>query len=196
MDGTLHVAGAQAATRAIGERDVTPCWRRHQDRSLVESDAQRASGPLRCRKQPEPVVVLQRGATALAQVAQAMQPTGIHELGEVHQLNRPVLPVDQDTASAALSPFRRQNSREEIRCVSSARRDLCGGRLATVVPCDPEVTSGTARRLTRGRGKTCAATPRQAVRTKWLARQRAPAGSGHLPKPHIRRGELIRRWEQ
>src|SRR6266436_9139169 len=43
-----------------------------QDRGVVESDAQRVSELLRrFRKQPEPVVVLQRGAMALAQVAQA-----------------------------------------------------------------------------------------------------------------------------
>ena len=46
------------------------------------------------------------------------------------------------------------------------------------------------------RGKTCAAKPRQAVRTRWLARRRDPVGSYHLPKPHIRRAEPIPRWEQ
>ena len=50
---------------------------------------------------------------ALAQVAQATQPACIHELGEVHQLHRPLLPVDQDITSTALSPFRRQNPRDE-----------------------------------------------------------------------------------
>src|ERR1700730_6523790 len=34
------------------------------------------------------------------------------------------------------------------------------------------------------------------VRTKWLAPQRAPAGLGLPPKPHIRRVESTRRWEQ
>src|SRR6266566_2457017 len=61
----------------------------------------------------EPVVVLQRGAMALAQVAQATQPACVHELGEVYQHHRPLLPVDQDTTPAALSPLRRQNPREE-----------------------------------------------------------------------------------
>src|SRR5207342_1473854 len=69
----------------------------------------------RFRKQPEPVVVLQRGAMALDQVAQATQPACIHELGKVHQLNRPLLPVDQDTTPTAMSPLRRQNPREEPR---------------------------------------------------------------------------------
>src|SRR5882757_5892644 len=98
-----------------------------QDRGVVESDAQRVSELLcRFRKQPEPVVVLQRGAMALAQVAQATQPAGLHELGEVHQLNRPLLPVDQDTASAALSPFRRQNPREEPGALA-AHAGICAG---------------------------------------------------------------------
>src|SRR5260370_23361882 len=60
-----------------------------QDRSMVEADAQRAPELLcRFREQPEPVVVLQRGAMALAQVAQTTQPACIHELGEVHQRAR------------------------------------------------------------------------------------------------------------
>src|ERR1700686_3695139 len=50
---------------------------------------------------------------ALAQVAQATQPACVHELGEVYQHHRPLLPVDQDTTPAAMSPFRRQNPREE-----------------------------------------------------------------------------------
>src|ERR1700758_1137342 len=81
---------------------------------MVESDAQRVPELLcRFRKQPEPMVVLQRGAMALAQVAQATQPARIHELGEVHQHHRPLLPVDQDTTPVAMSPFRRQNPRDE-----------------------------------------------------------------------------------
>jgi hypothetical protein len=39
----------------------------------------------RLRKQPEPVVVLQRGEMALGKVAQTTQPASIHELGEVYQ---------------------------------------------------------------------------------------------------------------
>src|SRR5258707_14780911 len=60
----------------------------------------------------------------------------------------------------------------------------------------PMKPAAPARGLARGRGKISAATPRQAGGTKGLAGQRAPAGSRHLPKPHIRRAELIRRWEQ
>jgi hypothetical protein len=36
-----------------------------------------------------------------------------NELGKVHQHHQPRLPVHQDTTPAALSPFRRQNPREE-----------------------------------------------------------------------------------
>src|SRR5882762_3120062 len=98
-----------------------------QDRSMVEADAQRAPELLcRFRKQPEPVVVLQRGAMALAQVAQTTQPACIHELGEVHQRHRPLLPVDQDTASTAMSPFRRQNPREEPGALA-AHAGICAG---------------------------------------------------------------------
>ena len=99
-----------------------------QDRGMVESDAQRVPELLcRFRKQPEPVVVLQRGAMALAQVAQATQPACIHELGEVHQHHRPLLPVDQDTTSTALSPFRRQNPREEPGALAAHAGIRAGG---------------------------------------------------------------------
>ena len=93
----------------------------------LKSDAQRVS-ELLCRfwKQPEPVVVLQRGAMALDQVAQATQPACIHELGEVHQLNRPLLPVDQDTTPTAMSPLRRQNPREEPGALA-AHAGICAG---------------------------------------------------------------------
>ena len=51
---------------------------------MAESDAQRAPELLRrFRKQPEPVVVLQRGATVLAQLAPQTQSTRVNELGEV-----------------------------------------------------------------------------------------------------------------
>src|ERR1700757_298439 len=94
---------------------------------MAVSDAQRAPELLcRFRKQPEPVVVLQRRAMALAQVAQATQPACIHELGEVYQYHRPLLPVDQDTTPAAMSPFRRQNPREEPGALV-AHAGICAG---------------------------------------------------------------------
>src|ERR1700680_3889771 len=95
---------------------------------MAESDAQRVSELLCCsRKQPEPVVVLQRGAMALAKVAQATQPVCIYELGEVHQLHRPLFPVDQDTTPAALSPFRRQNPRDEPGALAAHAGIRAGG---------------------------------------------------------------------
>src|ERR1700719_2335490 len=63
---------------------------------------------------------------ALAQVAQATQPACVHELGEVHQHHRPLLPVDQDTTPAALSPLRRQNPREEPGALA-AHAGICAG---------------------------------------------------------------------
>src|SRR6266436_5418722 len=94
---------------------------------MVETDAQRISELLcRFRKQPEPVVVLQRGAMALAQVAQATQSARIRELGKIYQHHRPLLPVDQDTTPAALSPFRRQNPRDEPGALA-AHAGICAG---------------------------------------------------------------------
>ena len=55
----------------------------------------------------------------------ARKPT---ELGKVHQHHQPRLPVHQDTTPAALSPFRRQNPREEILC----RRG--GGTVSVLTP--------------------------------------------------------------
>jgi hypothetical protein len=54
------------------------------------------------------------------------QPARIHELGEVHQHNRPLLPVDQDTTPTAMSPLRRQNPREEPGALA-ALAGICAG---------------------------------------------------------------------
>src|SRR5215471_4154582 len=68
---------ADVETAAGGQDGVAQANARPhcQDRGMVESDAQRAP-ELLCglRKQPELVVVLQRGAMALAQIAQTTQP--------------------------------------------------------------------------------------------------------------------------
>src|SRR4030081_2675846 len=94
---------------------------------MVESDAQRVPELLcRYRKQPEPVVVLQRGAMALAQVAQTTQPACIHELEKVHQRHRPLLHIHCPVTVSTPEP--------EGGALSSARRDLCGGRSAMTVP--------------------------------------------------------------
>jgi hypothetical protein len=106
-----------------------------QDRGVAESDAQRVSELLRrFRKQPEPVVALQRGAMALDQVAQATQPACIHELGEVHQHNRPLLPVDQDTTPTAMSPLRCQNPRDEPGALAAHAGILAGGWQQPLLP--------------------------------------------------------------
>ena len=66
-------------------------------------------------------------AMALDQVAQATQPACIHELGEVYQHHRSLLPVDQDTTPAALSPLRRQNPREEPGALAAHAGIRAGG---------------------------------------------------------------------
>jgi hypothetical protein len=70
-------------------------------------------------------VVLQQGEAALARSAQAAQPNGTPQLGEVHPVRRPLLSANQNYTPAALLPLRRQNPREEPGAL--ARRDLCGG---------------------------------------------------------------------
>ena len=57
----------------------------------------------------------------------AMQPACIHALGEVYQHHRPLLPVDQDTTPAALSPLRRQNPREEPGALAAHAGIRAGG---------------------------------------------------------------------
>src|SRR5262249_104172 len=51
-----------------------------------------------------------------------------------------------------------------------------------------EVTSAPAGDRRQATGYPCAR-PQLAVRTRWLAPQRAPTGSGRLPKRRIRRAE-------
>src|ERR1700719_1998592 len=128
--GFQHEQEADAEAAAGGQDGVAQTNARPhcQDRGVVESDAQRVSELLcRFRKQPEPVVVLQRGAMALAQVAQAAQPACIYELGEVHLHLRTLLPVDQDTTPTAMSPLRRQNPREEPGALAAHAGIRAGG---------------------------------------------------------------------
>src|ERR1700726_2591210 len=86
---------------------------------------------------------------ALAQVAQATQPACIHELGEVYQHHRPLLPVGQDTTPAALSPLRRQNPREEPGALA-AHAGICagGGEKSSSLP-RPSALSSLSIRLLR-----------------------------------------------
>jgi hypothetical protein len=118
-DQEADVEAAAGGQDGVAQTNARP---HRQDRGVAESDAQRVSELLRrFRKQPEPVVALQRGAMALDQVAHATQPACIHELGEVHQHNRPLLPVDQDTTPTAMSPLRCQNPRDEPGAPSPCR---------------------------------------------------------------------------
>src|ERR1700692_465959 len=75
---------------------------------------------------PERVVVLQQGEAALARIAQATQPNGTPQLGEVHPVRRPLLSANQNYTPVALSPLRRQNPREEPGALA-ALAGICAG---------------------------------------------------------------------
>src|SRR5271167_466315 len=150
------------ASQAAGHQDrvAQENARPHREnRRLDETDAERASELLRSLGQPpEPVVVLQQGEVALARVAQAAQPKGTPQLGEVHPARRPLLSANQDATPFAMSPLRRQNPREEpgalaahagigaggeeqssslprqwsVYCSSRDNIDFCGGRRASI----------------------------------------------------------------
>src|ERR1700716_2972182 len=68
----------------------------------------------------------QQGEAALARVAQAAQPNGTPQLGEVHPARRPLLSANQDATPAAVSPLRRQNPREEPGALA-AHAGICAG---------------------------------------------------------------------
>ena len=94
---------------------------------LDETDVARASELLRgLGQRPEPLVVLQQGEAALARVAQAAQPKGAPQLGEVHPARRPLLSANQDATPFAMSPLRRQNPREEPGALA-AHAGICAG---------------------------------------------------------------------
>src|SRR3981081_256448 len=118
------------ASQAPGDQDrvAQNNARPHREnRCLGETDAERASELLRCLGQPpEPVVVLQQGEAALARIAQAAQPNGTPQLGEVHPVRRPLLSANQNYTPAALSPLRRQNPREEPGALA-AHAGICAG---------------------------------------------------------------------
>ena len=71
-------------------------------------------------------MVLQQGEAALACIAQATQPNSTPQLGEVHQVRRPLLSANQNDTPAALSPLRRQNPREEPGALA-AHAGICTG---------------------------------------------------------------------
>jgi hypothetical protein len=57
---------------------------------------------------------------------QAAQPNGTPQLGEVHPARRPLLSANQNDTPATLSPFRRQNPREEPGALA-AHAGICTG---------------------------------------------------------------------
>jgi hypothetical protein len=64
---------------------------------------------------------------ALAQDASAPEPEGRSALGALHQPRRSLLSADQDTTPAALSPFRRQDPREESGALAALAGIRAGG---------------------------------------------------------------------
>src|SRR3981081_3873218 len=132
--GLVHSRAAEYqetdGSQATGDQDrvAQDNARPHREnRCLGETDAERASELLRCLGQPpEPVVVLQQGEAALARIAQAAQPNGTPQLGEVHPVRRPLLSANQNYTPAALSPLRRQNPREEPGALA-AHAGICAG---------------------------------------------------------------------
>ena len=125
-------AKLQAVKMELRKTNARP---HRENRSVGEADAARASELLRrLRQRPEPVVVLQRGALALAQVAQAAQPEGASLTGR----SSPGSPTASSRRSGYYThcPVTASTPKPEggARCVSSARRDLCGGRGAILVP--------------------------------------------------------------
>src|SRR5262249_18285718 len=75
---------------------------------------------------PQPVVVLQRGEEAVADVAQAAKPKSTPQLGEVYAARRPPLSANQDATRPAMSPLRRQNPRGEPGALA-APAGICAG---------------------------------------------------------------------
>ena len=73
------------------------------------------------------MVVLQQDEAALARIAQAAQPNGTPQLGEVHPVRRRLLSANQNYTPAALSPLRRQNPREEPGALAAHAGISAGG---------------------------------------------------------------------
>jgi hypothetical protein len=98
-----------------------------RNRSLGAADAARASElPRRLGQSPEHVVVLQSGEVAMAQVAQAAEPESASLLEALHPHRGPLLPANQGATPAALSPFQRQDPREEPGALA-ALAGICAG---------------------------------------------------------------------
>jgi retron-type reverse transcriptase len=112
-----------------GQDGVAQTNARHhrQNRHVGMADAQRASELLRStRQRQEPLVVLQRGALALVEVAEATQPDRPSRVGAVHPPHQPLLSADPRKTPYAMSPLRRHNPREEPGALA-AHAGICAG---------------------------------------------------------------------
>src|SRR5438034_7328760 len=156
------------ASQATGDQDrvAQDNARPHREnRGLGETDAERASELLRCLGQPpEPVVVLQQGEAALARIAQAAQPKRHASAGRGSSSASPASFRQSERYTRCLVTASTPEPEGGARCVSSARRDLYGGRLATAVP---TVTgpAGTAPALMTSTSRTARCGP--ACRVVW-----------------------------
>ena len=123
-DQEAHASQAAGHQDRVAQDNARP---HRGNRCLDETDAARASELLRSLGQsPELVVVLQQGEAALARVAQAAEPKGTPQLGEVHPARRSLLSANQNATPFAMSPLRRQNPREEPGALA-AHAGICAG---------------------------------------------------------------------
>src|SRR6059036_3518712 len=125
------------ASQATGDQDrvAQDNARPHREnRGLGETDAERASELLRCLGQPpEPVVVLQQGEAALAHRSSGAAKRHA-SAGRGSSSASPASFRQSERYTRCLVTASTPEHEGGARCVSSARRDLYGGRLATAVP--------------------------------------------------------------
>ena len=91
-------------------------------------------------------MVLQPGEVALATLAPAPQSAGPHQLGEVHPARLPASCRRSGYCTHYPVIASTPEPKGGARCVSSARRDLRGGRPATVVPTATNIPRSLLRR--------------------------------------------------
>jgi hypothetical protein len=129
-DQEAHASQAQGDQDGVAQTYARP---RRGNRSLGEADVARASELLRGLGQPpEHVVVLQSGTEALAHDASATKPEGRSVLGALASSIASFRQSRHYTRCPATASTLKPEG--GARCVSSARRDLCGGRGAILVP--------------------------------------------------------------
>src|SRR5215831_16613082 len=131
-DQEAYASQAAGYQDGVAKNNTRP---HRENRGLDETDAARAP-ELLCglRQPPELVVVLQQGEAALARGAQAAQSNSAPQLGEVHPARHPLLSANQDATPVAMSPFRRQNPREEPGALAVHAGICAGGEEKSFVP--------------------------------------------------------------